>query len=178
MIKKIKFIIIILFSLFTFFIFLIGLEKPNNYLPEKTLNNIEKNLSFINLYDDQEVLLGELIDNNKFSIINIWASWCLPCRNEHSYLVDLKKIKNINIIGINYKDEEANAKKFLKELGNPYSEILIDSDGTKSIELGAYGVPETYLINNRTKEVIKKFIGPLNDLKFKEIDKLINNEKI
>ena len=59
-----------------------------------------------------------------------------------------------------------------------YSEILIDADGTKSIELGAYGIPETYLINNRTKEVIKKFIGPLNDLKFKEIIKAINNEKI
>ena len=178
MIKNIKFIIIIFFSLFIFFIFFKGLEKTNDYLPENNLNKIETNLVFKNLNNKEEILLGKLINNNSFSIINIWASWCLPCRNEHSYLVDLKKIKNINIIVINYKDEEANAKKFLKELGNPYSEILIDTDGTKSIELGAYGIPETYLINNRTKEVIKKFIGPLNDLKFKEIIKVINNEKI
>ena len=122
--------------------------------------------------------MGELINNNNFSIINIWASWCLPCRNEHAYLIDLQKINNINLIGINYKDKEINAKKFLKDLGNPYSEILVDPDGTKSIELGAYGVPETYLVNSKTYEVIKKFIGPLDDLKFKEIVKLINNEKI
>ena len=147
--------------------------KEMDIFVSKFVNSIIDNLDHKEL-----VSLDELINRNNFSIINIWASWCLPCRNEHSYLVDLKKIKNINIIGINYKDEEANAKKFLKELGNPYSEILIDTDGTKSIELGAYGIPETYLINNRTKEVIKKFIGPLNDLKFKEIIKVINNEKI
>ena len=61
---------------------------------------------------------------------------------------------------------------------NPYSEVLIDNDGTKSIELGAIGVPETYLVNGKTKEIIKKFIGPLDDLKFKEIIEIIKNEKI
>ena len=178
MIKNFKFIIITFFGLFLFVVLLKGINKPNNYSPSDISNKIETGLTARMLYINKEISLGELINRNNFSIINIWASWCLPCRNEHSYLVDLKKIKNINIIGINYKDEEANAKKFLKELGNPYSEILIDTDGTKSIELGAYGIPETYLINNRTKEVIKKFIGPLNDLKFKEIIKVINNEKI
>ena len=177
MIKNIKFIIIILFSLFIFLIFLKGLEKPNNYLPEKTSNKIETNLSANKLYDQIEVSLGELIDNNNFSIINIWASWCLPCRDEHVYLVNLKKTNNINIIGINYKDKKSNAIKFLRDLGNPYSEVLIDPDGTKSIELGAIGVPETYLVNNKNKEIIKKYIGPLDDVKFKEILKIIKNEK-
>ena len=176
--KNIKLIVFVLIGFVIFFILLNALEKKNNYLPEKVTNEIETNFKAELLYKNEIVSLQELIKNEDISVINIWASWCLPCRNEHSYLVDLKKIKNINIIGINYKDEEANAKKFLKELGNPYSEILIDTDGTKSIELGAYGIPETYLINNRTKEVIKKFIGPLNDLKFKEIIKVINNEKI
>ena len=130
------------------------------------------------LYINKEISLGELIKKNNFSIINIWASWCPPCRNEHPYLIDLQKINNINVIGINYKDIETNAKKFLKDLGNPYSEILIDPDGTKSIELGASGIPETYLVNSKTNEIIKKFIGPIDDLKFKEIVKLINNGKI
>ena len=178
MIKNIKFIVIALCGLFIFVVLLKGLNQPNSYSPNNISNKIETKLTAKILFKNKEISLDELINKNNFTIINIWASWCMPCRNEHSYLVDLKKINNINIIGINYKDEEINAKKFLKELGNPYSEILIDSDGTKSIELGAYGVPETYLINNRTKEVIKKFIGPLNDLKFKEIVKVINNEKI
>ena len=173
--KNIKFIIIILFSLFVFFVFYKGLEKPNNYLPEKNLNKVDTSLVFKNLNDQKEILLGELIKNNSFSIINIWASWCLPCRDEHAYLLKLRNTSKINIIGINYKDKKSNAIEFLSELGNPYYEVLVDLDGTKSIELGAIGVPETYLINN--KIVVKKYIGPLDDIKFKEIIEIIKNEK-
>ena len=176
MIKNIKFIIIILFSFFIFFIFLKGLDKPRNYLPEKTLNKIETNLVFKNLYDQEEILLEELIKNNSFSIINIWASWCLPCREEHDYLLKLKNINKINIIGVNYKDKKSNALKFLSDLKNPYSKVLIDKDGTKSIELGAIGVPETYLIN-KDKVIVKKYIGPLDNFKFKEIVEIVKNEK-
>ena len=177
MIKNIKFIIILIFSLFIFFIFLKGLEKSNNYLPENTLRKIETELSIKKLNDQKEVLLGELIDNNNFSIINIWSSWCLPCRDEHEYLLKLKKINNIEVIGINYKDKKSNAIKFLTDLGNPYSEVLIDLDGTKSIELGAIGVPESYLVNNKNKEILKKYIGPIDNKKFKEILKILKNEK-
>ena len=173
--KNIKFIIIILLSLFVFFVFYKGLEKPNNYLPEKNLNKIEANLVFKNLNNKEEILLGDLINNNSFSIINIWASWCLPCRDEHVYLLKLKNTNKVNIIGINYKDKKSNAIEFLSDLGSPYSEVLTDKDGTKSIELGAMGVPETYLINNEV--VIKKYIGPLDEMKFKEIIEIIKNEK-
>lgn len=178
MFKNTKLITIILFGLFLFLVFLKGLDKPNNYSPSKISIEIETKLKARMLYENKEVSLGELINKNNFSLINIWASWCLPCRKEHSYLIDLKKNKNIDIIGINYKDKEINAKNFLKDLGNPYLKILVDPDGTKSIELGAYGVPETYLVNNKTKKIIKKFIGPIDDLRFKEILKLVNNEKI
>ena len=174
--KNLKFIIIILLSLFVFFVFFKGLEKPNNYLPEKNLNKIETNLSFRKLYNQEEVLLEELINNNNFSIVNIWSSWCLPCRDEHIYLLKIKNTNKINIIGINYKDKKSNAIKFLNDLKNPYSEVLIDTDGTKSIELGAIGVPETYLVN-KNKVVVKKYIGPLDNLKFKEIIEIITNEK-
>tara|TARA_Y100001970_G_scaffold169326_1_gene207032 strand:+ start:498 stop:1031 length:534 start_codon:yes stop_codon:yes gene_type:complete len=176
MIKNIKFIIIILFSLFIFFILLKGLDKPNSYLPDKNLNKIEGSLVFKNLYGQEEILLGELINDNIFSIINIWASWCLPCREEHDYLLELKNINKINIIGVNYKDKKSNALKFLSDLKNPYSKVLIDKDGTKSIQLGAIGVPETYLVN-KDKVIVKKYIGPLDNLKFKEIIEIIENEK-
>jgi len=173
--NNIKFIVIVLFSLLIFFIFLKGLEKPNNYLPEKNLNKIDTNLTFKKLYDQKEVLLEELINDDSFFIINIWASWCLPCRDEHAYLLKLKNANIINIIGINYKDKKSNAIEFLSNLGNPYFEVLADLDGTKSIELGAIGVPETYLINNKT--IVKKYIGPLDEIKFKEIIEIIKNEK-
>ena len=176
--KNIKFIIIIFFVIFVFLILLKGLQKPNSYSPEKISNKIENNITARMLYEEKEILLRDLIKKDQYSLINIWSSWCMPCRDEHSYLAALKETNKIIIIGINYKDKEIKAKKFLSDLGNPYSNILIDSDGTKSIELGAYGVPETYLVNGKTKEIIKKFIGPLDDLKFKEIIEIIKNEKI
>ena len=173
--KSIKIITIILFCLFVFYVFYKGLEKPRNYSPEKNFYKIDTSLVFKNFNDQKEILLRELINNNRFSIINIWSSWCLPCRDEHAYLLKLRNINKIDIIGINYKDKKSNAIEFLSDLGNPYHEILVDLDGTKSIEMGAIGVPETYLINN--KIVLKKYIGPLDETKFKEIINILKNEK-
>ena len=97
----------------------------------------------------------EIFEYDKYYLINIWASWCIPCRNEHSILIDLSRNKKIKIVGINYKDSKKDAKKFLDELKSPYEIILVDNDGTIAIEWGAYGVPETFLIYN--KKIIKKF---------------------
>ena len=76
--------------------------------------------------------------------MNIWASWCVPCRDEHPFLMNLSDEKNIKIIGLNYKDNNENAKNFLSILNNPYDTILLDLDGTIAIEWGAYGVPESF----------------------------------
>ena len=103
--------------------------------------------------------------------MNIWASWCLPCRDEHVFLMNLSEQKSIEIIGLNYKDNNKNAKNFLKELDSPYKTILSDKNGTIAIEWGAYGVPETFLIYN--KKILKKIIGPINNESLLEIKKLI-----
>ena len=103
--------------------------------------------------------------------MNIWASWCIPCKEEHSFLLNLSDQNNIEIVGLNYKDDKKNANKFLKELNSPYDVILSDKDGLIAIEWGAYGVPETFLIFN--KQIIKKYIGPLNINSLLEIKKLI-----
>ena len=103
--------------------------------------------------------------------MNIWASWCIPCRDEHLYLMNLSNQKIIEVVGLNYKDNKSNAKKFLEELNNPYKIIFSDEDGTIAIEWGAYGVPETFLIHN--KRIIKKYVGPLNSNSLLEIKKLI-----
>ena len=103
--------------------------------------------------------------------MNIWASWCVPCREEHKFLMNLHKEKIIDIIGLNYKDNHLKAKKFLDDLKSPYKIILKDLDGTIAIEWGAYGVPETFLIYN--KKIIKKIIGPLNENSILEIKEII-----
>ena len=103
-------------------------------------------------------------------MLNIWASWCVPCKEEHKYLMDLSKKENIKIIGQNYKDKFVNAKNFLIKLDNPYDLIFSDNDGTIAIEWGAYGVPESFLIKNN--QIIKKIIGPLNEKLFSEIKEL------
>ena len=72
----------------------------------------------------------DIFNKNSYYLLNIWASWCTPCRNEHPFLISLNKNENIKIIGLNYKDNKNNAEKFLNELGNPYSTILLDTPKT------------------------------------------------
>ena len=171
--KNIKLISIVLFTLFSFFILLKGLDKSNIYSPEIKESNVDFNFKAKYLFSEEEVFINELLNNEGMSLINIWASWCLPCKDEHAYLLKLKSLNKLNIIGINYKDNENNAKKFLSELGNPYTNIITDPNGINSIELGAFGVPESYLIENKSKLIIKKFIGPLDDKSFIQLTKII-----
>jgi len=86
--------------------------------------------------------------------------------------MELSKNKAVKLIGLNYRDNQINAKNFIKEFGNPYSKILTDIDGTLSVEFGAYGVPETFLIS-KNKKIIKKFIGPINKEMTEEIKLII-----
>ena len=84
----------------------------------------------------------------------------------------LSKNQSIKIIGLNYKDNLDNAKKFINAFGNPYSQIIIDNDGTLSVEFGAYGVPETFIID-KNKKIVRKFIGPINKEIVEEIKLII-----
>ena len=164
-------IVITIIFLIIFFIFYKGLQNSNIYIPK---TNVEKDIpSFqVKVFDSEnEINSEEIFKNDKFYLMNIWASWCTPCRDEHIFLMDLKNQKSLEIIGLNYKDDNENAKKFLKELNNPYKTIFSDKNGTIAIEWGAYGVPETFLIYN--KRIIKKIIGPLNKVSMLEIKKLL-----
>ena len=171
--KNFLYVLILCFSIFIFLIFLKGLNIINIYVPKDISNKKFINFVSKDLILDKEIIFQDLLKENKFTILNIWASWCIPCRSEHKYLVRLSKDQRLNLIGLNYKDNNSNAIKFLSEYGNPFSNILVDIDGIISIELGAYGVPETYIINNK-KIVVKKYVGPLDQKKFDEITKIIN----
>ena len=169
--NKILLLFFVLIFLIIFFVFYKGLKNSNIYTPNI---NLKKNIpSFkVELFDNKKIVHSdEIFLNDKFYLINIWASWCAPCRDEHPFLLDLSKHHNLKIIGLNYKDKVDNAKRFLKELKNPYEIILNDKDGTLAIEWGAYGVPETFIVYK--KEIVKKIIGPINKNSLLEIYELI-----
>ena len=166
--KNIYYSILFLFFGFVFIVFYLGLDKPNSYTPKELIDKNFTKFSSNELFLNNQINSNEIIGKNKFTLVNIWASWCAPCRLEHSLLMDLKEKTDINIIGLNYKDKKNSAVKFLEEFGNPFSKILTDPDGTISISLGAYGVPETFLVNDKSK-IIKKYIGPLENDNILEI---------
>ena len=96
------------------------------------------------------------------TLVNIFASWCVPCRQEHPVLERIAQDRRIRVVGINYKDKPENARAFLEEMGNPYAAIGVDAVGRTFIDWGAYGVPETYLVGS-DGIIAKKYIGPLTD---------------
>ena len=168
--KIFYFIVILIVAIFI--VLLLGLKEEKNYSPQPETKKLNNSILLKELYSGKNIFLNDLLLENELNLINIWASWCSPCKAEHPYLINLNERFGINLIGINYKDNLDNSIKFLSDLGNPYDEVLVDSDGTKSIELGAIGVPETYLINNENK-IIKKFIGPLDQDDYENIISLI-----
>ena len=173
---KISFLKIISISLvaFALLVFFLALNTDKRYSTEKIVGKSVDNFEIIFLNNDK-VFKKQDLSFDKYHLINIWASWCLPCKKEHSILMALKKENNLKIIGINFKDKKLNANDFLSELGNPYDYSLSDKDGTKTILFGVYGIPESILIDKKHK-IISKFIGPL-DVKDYEIILQLVNEK-
>ena len=170
---KSKFIplILILIFIITFVIFYKGLKNPNIYTPNTNLEKEVPSFELKSFENDSIIISEKIFENNDYYFMNIWASWCIPCKVEHEFLMKLKNNEKIKLIGLNYKDNFKNASSFLNDLGNPYDLIVSDRDGTVSIEWGAYGVPESFLIYQ--SKIIKRFIGPINNEDLLEIQKLI-----
>ena len=97
----------------------------------------------------------------KVTLVNVWASWCAPCREEHPVLLELSKDQRFAIAGLNYKDKPENARRFLGDLGNPFKAVGVDQNGRTAIDWGVYGVPETFLVGKDGK-VAFKHVGPLS----------------
>ena len=162
---------LVLVFLIIFIVFYKGLKENNVYTPDLVLKDNIPVFSIQDFYSGKLLASEEIFASNKTYLLNIWSSWCVPCRQEHSLLMDLALINNTQIIGLNYKDTKINAKNFLNELGNPYEKIIYDKDGIYAIEWGAFGIPESFLIYNQ--KVIKKYVGPLNKKSVEEIKSLI-----
>jgi cytochrome c biogenesis protein CcmG, thiol:disulfide interchange protein DsbE len=104
----------------------------------------------------------------KVSVVNVWASWCVPCHDEAPLLHTLSDDKRFQIVGINYKDTTENARRFLGRYGNPFTAVGADANGRASIEWGVYGVPETFVVG-RDGKIAYKLIGPITPANFESV---------
>jgi cytochrome c biogenesis protein CcmG/thiol:disulfide interchange protein DsbE len=104
---------------------------------------------------------GELA-KGKVSVVNVWASWCIPCHKEHPYLSRLAERSGATLFGLNQKDKTAAARRFLGRYGNPFAAVGVDRNGAVSIDWGVYGVPETFIVNGEG-HIVHKHVGPIDD---------------
>jgi cytochrome c biogenesis protein CcmG, thiol:disulfide interchange protein DsbE len=148
---------------------LIGRPAPQTALP--ALDGLVKNGTQVPGLDPSAF-------KGKVSIVNVWASWCVPCHDEAPLLTELSQDRRLQIVGINYKDWADNARRFLGRYGNPFGMVGVDANGRASIEWGVYGVPETFIVG-REGTIVYKLVGPVTPDNFDtvlrtEIDKALN----
>lgn len=138
---------------------LAGLTLNPRQVPSPLIDKPAPVFQLNQLHEPEKIMSSE--DNlGKVWMLNVWASWCVACRDEHPLLVQLANSGIVPIYGLNYKDERTTAMQWLKRYGDPYATIIVDPDGKVGIDYGVYGVPETYVIDK--KGIIRhKQIGPV-----------------
>jgi cytochrome c biogenesis protein CcmG/thiol:disulfide interchange protein DsbE len=166
---KISVFIIIIFIIGVFFL---GLNKDTNYNTNFLIGKKISNIS-LEYFDKNKFYKEEDLKRNNYTLINFWASWCSPCRQEHPLLIQLSKEKNIKLLGVNFKDKKKQAETFLYNLGNPYDFLTKDELGKNSVKFGVYGIPESILVN-KDLMILKKFVGPLSIEDYDSIIEIIN----
>jgi cytochrome c biogenesis protein CcmG/thiol:disulfide interchange protein DsbE len=137
----------------------IGLQLNPREVPSPLINKPAPAFELPQLASPAEKLSPQDLRGTGW-LLNVWASWCVSCRDEHPLLVELSRTKAVPIYGLNYKDNRADALAWLKQFGNPYTASVMDVDGRIGIDYGVYGVPETYLID-RAGVIRYKQIGPV-----------------
>ena len=141
--------------------FAMGLNHDPSLLPSALINRPAPNFALPGLYDPTKRLARKDFSQG-ITLVNFFASWCAPCREEQPALMALARQPGVTLDGIAYKDKPADARRFLDNLGDPYRQIGIDQDGTTAINFGVYGVPETYVIDG-TGHIRYRHVGPLSE---------------
>ena len=163
-----------LFILSIFF-YLLVIERNPFEIPSNLLDKDVPNFETETLLKDENFVSTKEF-GNEIILVNFFATWCGPCRDEHVYIKRFANEKGIRVIGINYKDNSNNAIEWLKNLGNPYSDVPIDKDGRIAIDWGVYGIPETFIVNS--KGIIKyRHVGAITKKIYKKINLLIKEIK-
>ena len=168
--KQFKISLFVSIIVIFFVIFYYSLKANNKNNPNVMLNKVLPTIELTSFTNSNLKQVMPIINKDKYYLINIWSSWCVPCREEHPILMKLKN--KIKIYGINYKDKKTNATSFLNKLGNPFYFTGSDKDGSVSIEIGAYGIPETYVVNSQGL-IVFKHVGPLNKKIYLRISEII-----
>lgn len=149
-------------------IFIYGLQHDPRLVPSPLINKPAPTFNLPTLHSPNiNIHLDDL--KGKVSLLNVWASWCVACREEHPLLVKTSQTNALNLYGLNYKDTREDALRWLNKLGNPYIESAFDQAGTIGIDYGVYGVPETFVLD-KNGIIRYKHIGPLNK---QDIDDII-----
>jgi cytochrome c biogenesis protein CcmG/thiol:disulfide interchange protein DsbE len=141
--------------------------KDITAIPSALIGTKAPSLSLLPLEGSNVPALTDAQIRGKLTLVNVFASWCIPCRDEHPTLKGLARDNRLNIVAINYKDKPDNALRFLGELGNPYAAIGIDPKGAAAIDWGVYGIPESYLVA-ADGTILYKRVGPFDERSIKE----------
>jgi cytochrome c biogenesis protein CcmG, thiol:disulfide interchange protein DsbE len=141
---------------------LIGRPAPATQLPP---------LEGLNVAGTAVPGLDAKIFSGRVSVVNVWASWCVPCHDEAPLLRTLGSDKRFQVVGINYKDVPENARRFLGRYGNPFEAVGVDANGRAAIEWGVYGVPETFIVG-RDGKIAYKLVGPITAANIDSVLKL------
>lgn len=141
-------------------LFVFGLHNDPKLVPSPFIDKPLPVFTLPALRDGSAPLASDIM-KGEVALLNVWATWCLPCRQEHPLLVDLAGSSNVKIYGLNYKDVRADAIAWLEKLGDPYQQVFFDEQGDTGIDLGVYGVPETFVLD--AQGIVRyKHIGPLS----------------
>ncbi|MGH7031362.1 MAG: DsbE family thiol:disulfide interchange protein [Stellaceae bacterium] len=140
--------------------FWMGLDRDPRLLPSALINRPAPDFALPGLYDPARGLARKDLGGG-VTLVNFFASWCLPCREEQAALMALAHRPGVTLDGIAYKDKRADSRRFLADFGNPYDRVAVDRDGTTAINFGVYGVPETYLVD-RAGDIRYRQVGPVS----------------
>ena len=138
---------------------LVGLWRDPREVPSPLIGKTAPSFVLAQLHEPAKTL-GPADLMGQVWLLNVWASWCVSCREEHPLLVELGKAKLVPIVGLNYKDESVAGKRWLAQLGDPYIVSVVDRDGRVGIDWGVYGVPETFVVD-KAGTIRYKHIGPI-----------------
>ena len=157
------------------FFYLLIIQRNPSEIPSAFINKKIPEFESVSVLNKKKFVSSELF-NNEITLVNFFATWCKPCRDEHIFIKKFSEKDNIKVLGINYKDDPKKAIAWVKELGNPYYEILMDKNGRVAIDWGVYGIPETFVVNS--EKIIKyRHVGPINEKSYKKINSIIKEIK-
>ena len=169
--KGLKFLLPLLLFVALAVLLAVGLGRDPKEVPSPLIGKPAPSFALTRLDDPQVVITRDDLLGRVW-MLNVWASWCVACRQEHPLLVDFARRKTVALFGLNYKDQRSEGQRWLAQFGNPYDASLVDADGKVGIDFGVYGVPETFIIDKQgvvrfkhigpiTPEVLRERIEPL-----------------